>query len=79
MWAVDVLDALTGLGGVEHVALRLIYWRGMTQRQVADELQLPDHVVRQCVSRGMRLLGAQFSAVGPPSIAADPPGDGRLR
>ena len=56
LWAVEVLEAVTGLNRVDRTALRLIYWRGMTHTQAARELHLPEQVIRQCVARGMRDL-----------------------
>ena len=52
----DLLNALSGLDRIDRLALRLIYWRGLTQTEVARELGLPLATIRECVARGMREL-----------------------
>jgi DNA-directed RNA polymerase specialized sigma24 family protein len=65
LWAVEVMEALTSLTGVDRAALRLIYWRGMTYTQAARELHLPEQVIRQCVARGMRNLTEHLTTYQP--------------
>jgi len=63
---VEILHALCDLERVDRTALRLIYWRGLTQAQVAHELALPQGVIGQCVARGMRELAGRLSAASSP-------------
>ena len=59
---VDVVHALCDLDRVDHVVLRLIYWHGRTQAQVAEELHLPIGTVSAAVARGMRQLAGGLTA-----------------
>jgi DNA-directed RNA polymerase specialized sigma24 family protein len=61
--AAHVLHALEDLDRVERAALELIYWRGMTQSQVARELDLPQATIRHCIARGMHHM-AEHLMVG---------------
>lgn len=56
----EVSNILGELDGADRIALRLVYFRGLTQTQVAHELALPETTVRQCVARGMRELAARL-------------------
>ena len=69
-WGMEVWQSLAVLDRVDCAALRLIYWHGMTQAQVARELSLPESVVRRCVARGMRELAGH----PPGSAYQHPPG-----
>jgi DNA-directed RNA polymerase specialized sigma24 family protein len=74
----EVLNALNRLKDTDQVALRLIYWRGLTQGEVARELALPQETVRRCVARGMRELAEHLiddSRQGPTAVTS-PPGPG---
>jgi DNA-directed RNA polymerase specialized sigma24 family protein len=53
MWAVETLQIMDGLNRLDRVALQLIYWTGLTQAQVAEELGVPLMTVRACVADGM--------------------------
>lgn len=56
----DIVCALDWLDSIEHLALYLIYWRGLTQAQVAAELGLPTRTIGTAVARGMHQLGEQL-------------------
>ena len=60
-WARNVMDEMSGLRPIDRAVLKLIYWRGLTQLEVARELALPDHAVRRCVARGMRELAGNLA------------------
>jgi DNA-directed RNA polymerase specialized sigma subunit, sigma24 homolog len=61
--AIDALSALSTLDRVDRAALRLTYWRGLSENQVARELALPLATVERCVARGMRELAARLLCV----------------
>lgn len=87
---VEVLNALCDLHRADRIALQLIYWRGLTQAQVARELALPEATIAQCVARGMRDFarhlttnaGSQphgvtppaYGALNPSAVSKEPPG-----
>lgn len=58
------LSALADLDPVEQTVLRLIYWSGYSQAQVARQLAVPETTVRHCVARGMRELAEHLLAAG---------------
>ena len=58
---VAVMHALCDLDRVDRAALRLIYWHGCSQVQVAAELHLPITTVRAAVSRGMLQLADRLT------------------
>ncbi len=55
------MHALSALNRVERLALHLIYWRGLTQAQVAEELRLPTRTIGTAVAHGMLRLGDQLT------------------
>lgn len=63
-WAAEVMGALERLDAPYRQALRLIYWNGMTQAQVAAELAVPEQTVRAHVARGMRMIAASLTRSG---------------
>ena len=42
--------------------LKLIYFGGLTQRQVAEEMQLQETDVSSAVARGMQFVGGMVAA-----------------
>lgn len=63
-WDADVLRALECLARLDRAALRLIYWGGLTEAQVARQLALPEPTVRTHVAPGMRELAAYLARGG---------------
>lgn len=57
-----MLQILSGLDRVDRTTPRLIYRRGLTQRQVDRELALPGATIRRCVAHGMRELAGHLTA-----------------
>lgn len=52
------------LDRTDRAALELIYWQGMTQTQVARELDLSPAAVRHSVARGMHQLAEHLTSPG---------------
>ncbi len=59
-WSAEVLRAFDGLDEPDRAALRLIYWRGLSQGQVASVLAIDEPAVRVCVARGLRNLAQRL-------------------
>lgn len=56
----ELVHILQSLDRIDGAALRLIYFRGLTQDQAASALGLPPVTVRTCVQRGMHELARQL-------------------
>lgn len=69
---VELIHALCELDRVDRAALRLIYWQGRTQAQVAEELHLPIGAVRAGVARGMRQLAGRLADQSSPPACHRP-------
>lgn len=61
----QVRQLLDSLDQPDREALRLIYFRGLTQDDAARTLGVPRTVLRSCVARGMRELSRRLLAAAP--------------
>jgi DNA-directed RNA polymerase specialized sigma24 family protein len=61
-WSLEVERALEALPAPQRRAIELAYFEDLTQREIADRLDVPIGTIKARMARGMRRLGELLGA-----------------